>query len=128
MGEMVRLHAKDGHTLDAYAVQPGVPATAGLVIVQEIFGVNAHIREVADRYADDGFVTIAPAIFDRIEPGVELGNEDADRQRAMALLSKFDIEKAVDDIAARWSGSRTSDALRVVLACWATAWAARWHG
>jgi carboxymethylenebutenolidase len=100
MGEMVRLHAKDGHTLDAYAVQPGVPVTAGLVIVQEIFGVNAHIREVAERYAEDGFVIIAPAIFDRIEPGVELGNDDADRQRAMALLSKFDIEKAVDDIAA----------------------------
>jgi carboxymethylenebutenolidase len=100
MGEMVQLHAKDGHTLDAYAVQPGVPVTAGLVIVQEIFGVNAHIREVAERYADDGFVTIAPAIFDRIEPGVELGNGDADRQRAMALLTKFDIEKAVEDIAA----------------------------
>jgi carboxymethylenebutenolidase len=100
MGEMVQLHAKDGHTLDAYAVQPGVPVTAGLVIVQEIFGVNAHIREVAERYADDGFVTIAPAIFDRIEPGVELGNGDADRQRAMALLTKFDIEKAMEDIAA----------------------------
>lgn len=100
MGEMVRLHAKDGHTLDAYAVQPGVPVTAGLVIVQEIFGVNAHIREVAERYADDGFVTIAPAIFDRIEPGVELGDSGEDRQRAMALLAKFDIEKAVDDIAA----------------------------
>jgi carboxymethylenebutenolidase len=100
MGELVRLHAKDGHTLDAYTVQPGAPATAGLVIVQEIFGVNAHIRAVAERYAEDGFVTIAPAIFDRIEPGVDLGNGDTDRQRAMALLSKFDIEKAVDDIAA----------------------------
>lgn len=100
MGEIVRLHAKDGHTLDAYAVQPGVPVTAGLVIVQEIFGVNAHIREVAERYAEDGFVTIAPAIFDRIEPGVELGNGDTDRQRAMALLARFEIEKAVDDIAA----------------------------
>jgi carboxymethylenebutenolidase len=100
MGEMVQLHAKDGHTLGAYAVQPGAPATAGLVIVQEIFGVNAHIREVAERYAEDGFVTIAPAIFDRIEPGVELGSGDEDRQRAMALLGKFDMEKAVDDIAA----------------------------
>jgi carboxymethylenebutenolidase len=100
MGEMVQLHAKDGHTLDAYAIQPGAPTTAGLVIVQEIFGVNAHIREVAERYAEDGFVTIAPAIFDRLEPGLELGNGDADRQRAMALLTKFDMEKAVDDIAA----------------------------
>ncbi len=100
MGEMVQLHAKDGHTLDAYAIQPGAPTTAGLVIVQEIFGVNAHIREVAERYAEDDFVTIAPAIFDRIEPGVELDNGDADRQRAMALLTKFDMESAVDDIAA----------------------------
>jgi carboxymethylenebutenolidase len=100
MGEIVRLHAKDGHTFDAYAAQPGVPTTAGLVIVQEIFGVNAHIRGVAERYAEDGFVTIAPALFDRIEPGVELGDEGEDRQRAMALLQKFNIETAVDDIAA----------------------------
>jgi carboxymethylenebutenolidase len=100
MGEIVRLHAKDGHTLDAYAAQPGVPATAGLVIVQEIFGVSAHIRSVADRYADDGFVTIAPALFDRIERDVDLKDEGEDRQRGVALLSKFDIDKAVDDIAA----------------------------
>jgi carboxymethylenebutenolidase len=100
MSEMVRLHAKDGHTLDAYAVQPGVPATAGLVVVQEIFGVNAHIRAVAEGYADNGFVTIAPALFDRLEPGVELNYDDAGRQRAMQLAGKFDSERAVDDIAA----------------------------
>jgi carboxymethylenebutenolidase len=100
MGEMVRLHAKDGHTLDAYAVQPGVPTTAGLVIVQEIFGVNAHIRDVAEGYAEDGFVTIAPALFDRIEPGVDLEYSDADMQRGRQLAGKFDPERAVDDIAA----------------------------
>jgi carboxymethylenebutenolidase len=100
MGEMVRLHAKDGHTLDAYAVQPGVPTTAGLVIVQEIFGVNAHIRAVADRYAEEGFVTIAPALFDRVEPGVELSYEPYDMQRAMQLAGKVDHGKAVEDIAA----------------------------
>jgi carboxymethylenebutenolidase len=100
MGEMVRLHAKDGHTLDAYAVQPGVPATAGLVIVQEIFGVNAHIRAVAERYADDGFITIAPALFDRVERGVDMGYEGADVQRGMQLAGKFDPERAMDDIAA----------------------------
>jgi carboxymethylenebutenolidase len=100
MGEIVRLHAKDGHTLDAYAAQPGVPTTAGLVIVQEVFGVNAHIRSVADQYADYGFVTIAPALFDRMEHGVDLKDEGEDRQRAMALSSKFDMDKAVEDIAA----------------------------
>jgi carboxymethylenebutenolidase len=100
MAEIVQLHAKDGHTLDAYVEQPGEPTTAGLVIVQEIFGVNAHIRGVAERYAEDGFVTIAPALFDRVERGVELGDTGEDRQRAMALLQKFKIETAVDDIAA----------------------------
>ncbi len=100
MGEIVRLHAKDGHTLDAYAAQPGVPTTAGLVIVQEIFGVNAHIRGVADQFADAGFVTIAPALFDRLEHGVDLTDEGRDRERAMGLLSKFNIDKAVEDIAA----------------------------
>ncbi len=100
MAEIVQLHAKDGHTLDAYVAQAGVPTTAGLVIVQEIFGVNAHIRGVAERYAEDGFVTIAPAIFDRIERGVELSDEGEGRQRAMALLQKFKIDTAVDDIAA----------------------------
>lgn len=100
MGEIVRLHAKDGHSLDAYAAQPGMPATAGLVIVQEIFGVNQHIRSVADAYANDGYVTIAPALFDRLEHDVELKDEGADRKHAVVLLGKFDIDKAVDDIAA----------------------------
>jgi carboxymethylenebutenolidase len=100
MGEMVQLRAKDGHELDAYVVQPGVPAKGGLVIVQEIHGVNAHIRAMADRYADDGFVVVAPALFDRIERGVELRGSGEDMQRAMDLLKSFDIEKGVDDVAA----------------------------
>ena len=100
MGEMVQLRAKDGHELDAYVVQPGVPAKGGLVIVQEIHGVDAHIRAVADRYADDGFVVVAPALFDRIERGVELRGSGEDMERAMDLLKSFDIEKGVDDVAA----------------------------
>jgi carboxymethylenebutenolidase len=100
MAEMVQLRAKDGHELDAYVVQPGVPAKGGLVIVQEIHGVNAHIRAVADRYADDGFVVVAPALFDRIERGVELRGSGEDMERAMDLLKSFDIEKGVDDVAA----------------------------
>jgi carboxymethylenebutenolidase len=100
MAEMVQLRAKDGHVLDAYVVQPGVPAKGGLVIVQEIHGVNAHIRAVADRYADDGFVVVAPALFDRIERGVELRGSGEDMERAMDLLKSFDIEKGVDDVAA----------------------------
>jgi carboxymethylenebutenolidase len=73
MSETVKLTAQDGNKLDAYVARPeGVPI-AGLVVIQEIFGVNKAIRSVADRYAKDGFLAIAPAIFDRIEPNVELG-------------------------------------------------------
>jgi len=101
MGEIVQLRAKDGHVLEAYVVQPGVPARGGLVIVQEIFGVNAHIRAVADRFAsDDGFVVVAPALFDRIERHVDLGGDGEDMQRAMSLLKSFDIETGVHDVAA----------------------------
>ena len=100
MSEIVQLHAKDGHTLDAYAAQPGVTARGGLVIVQEIYGVNAHIRAVAERYAEDGYVTDAPALFDRIELGLELGYGEQEKQRAMQLAGKFDLDKGVMDIAA----------------------------
>jgi carboxymethylenebutenolidase len=100
MGEIVHLHAKDGHTLDAYVAQPGETWQGGVVIVQEIFGVNAHIRSVTDSYADAGYIAIAPALFDRLERGVELKDEGEDRERAMALLSKFDLDNAVEDIAA----------------------------
>jgi carboxymethylenebutenolidase len=100
MGGTVRLQATDGHQLDAYIVQPGVSATAGLVIVQEIFGVNQHIRAVADRYADEGFVVIAPALFDRIERGVDLSYGPEDTQRAMGMLKDFSMDRAVDDMAA----------------------------
>ena len=72
MSEYVTLTALDGHKLGAYVARPAGDPIAGLVVVQEIFGVNAHIRSVADGYAKDGFLTIAPALFDRIQPGIEL--------------------------------------------------------
>jgi carboxymethylenebutenolidase len=71
-----------------------------LVVVQEVFGVNAHIRSVADGYARDGFLAVAPALFDRIEPGIELSYEGADMQTAMSLIPKLDIDKALADVQA----------------------------
>lgn len=98
MSETVKLHASDGHELDAYVARPTGTPIGGLVVVQEIFGVNQHIRNVADSYAKDGFVAIAPAIFDRVEKHVELTYEGQDMQRAVALMQKLDIEKALLDV------------------------------
>lgn len=100
MGENVRLKASDGHDLDAYVARPSGNPVAGLVVIQEAFGVNRHIRSVADGYANDGFLCIAPAMFDRIERGVELGYEGAERQKGIDLSRKVDLDKAVLDVAA----------------------------
>ena len=73
MGDWVKVKAEDGHELGAYVATPAKQPIGALVVVQEIFGVNAHIRGVADGYARDGFLVIAPALFDRIERDLELG-------------------------------------------------------
>jgi carboxymethylenebutenolidase len=100
MSESVTLRAADRHSFSAYVAHPEGEPIAGLVVVQEIFGVNAHIRSVADGWARDGFFAVAPALFDRIQPGIELGYDPAGMQTAMSIFPKFDIDKAVLDIAA----------------------------
>jgi carboxymethylenebutenolidase len=96
---MTRLTAADGHELDAYEVHPD-GAAASIVIVQEIFGVNAHIRSVVDRYAEFGYRAIAPALFDRTERGVELGYDDAGRTRGIELAIPLAWDPAMLDVAA----------------------------
>src|SRR5580692_582009 len=100
MSEYVTMMAADGFELGAYVARPAGEAIGGLVVVQEIFGVNAHIRSVADGYAKDGFLAVAPALFDRIERGVELGYEGADAQKARSFIPKLDVDKALLDVAA----------------------------
>lgn len=100
MSEFVKLRAADDHELGAYVALPAGEPIAALVVVQEIFGVNAHIRSVADGYAKDGFLCVSPALFDRIEPGIELGYEGEDVQTARSMIPKLDFAKAVEDIQA----------------------------
>ena len=75
MGKMIELKAADGHTLSAYRADPAGKPRGGIVVIQEIFGVNSHIRSVADGFARDGYRVLAPALFDRVERGVEMGYE-----------------------------------------------------
>ena len=100
MGTTLTLTSSDGFTLSAYRADPTTPARGGVVVVQEIFGVNSHIRSVVDRFAALGYVAIAPALFDRLEPGFETGYTAADMPRAMQALQTVDKEKALLDIAA----------------------------
>jgi carboxymethylenebutenolidase len=97
MGQWMKLRAADGLELSAWEARPEGEPIAGLVVVQEIFGVNAHIRSVTDGWARDGFLAVAPALFDRIEPGVDLTYEGADMQRAASFIPRLDVEKALLD-------------------------------
>lgn len=100
MGETINLTAEDGHTLSAYRVRPSGTPRGGLVVIQEIFGVNAHIRSVADGFAADGYVSVAPALFDRVERGYETGYDQADIERGRATRGKLAVEDAVKDVRA----------------------------
>jgi carboxymethylenebutenolidase len=100
MSETVKLTAKDGNELDAYVAKPEGEPIAGLVVIQEIFGVNQQIRNVADSYAKQGFLVAAPAIFDRFEKNVDLGYEGDDLKKAYELYQKLDPAKAAEDVAA----------------------------
>jgi len=100
LSEFVTLTSLDGHQLSAYVARPEGDPIGGLVVVQEIFGVNQHIRSVADGYARDGFLAVAPALFDRIERGIELGYEGVDAQRARSFIPKLDVDKAPADTVA----------------------------
>ncbi|HMH48976.1 MAG TPA: dienelactone hydrolase family protein [Candidatus Acidoferrum sp.] len=97
MGEKLTLHAEDGHKLSAYRATPAGTPRGGLVIVQEIFGVNAHIRRVCDGFAAEGYVALAPALFDRVEPGYETGYGQDDIERGRNVRQKLGWDLMVTD-------------------------------
>lgn len=118
MGDKIRLTAADGFVLDAYVARPvGVPR-GGMVVVQEIFGVNAHIRSVADRYAAEGYVAIAPALFDRVEQGFEVGYAGTDMDRARAMIPLMNRNMALLDIAAAIAHVAQAGKVGLVGYCW----------
>lgn len=123
MGTSVQLKSADGFAFDAYVAQPAQTAKAAVVVLQEIFGVNDHIRKVADGYAQAGYLAIAPATFARAKTGVELGYTPDDMNAGFALKTAIenlpvpgvmaDIQAAVDYAAAQTHGK-----VGVVGYCW----------
>jgi carboxymethylenebutenolidase len=119
MSNSINLTAEDGHTLSAY-VAGEQKSAAALVIIQEIFGVNAHIRSVADAYAAEGFFTVAPALFDRIQARNELDYSPASIELGRGLATRLEPELVLKDIAAAVSYARaqtTSGKVGVVGYC-----------
>lgn len=121
----IELTAADGHVLSAYAVGPA-DAERALVVVQEIFGVNRHMRRVCDDFAAQGYAVVCPALFDRTERSVELGYEAADVARGRDLRGTIDAGKTVLDILAAAAALPRGARRGIVGYCWGGTVA--WHG
>jgi carboxymethylenebutenolidase len=123
MGQSIQLKAHDGFVCSAYLAIPKVPVRGAVVVVQEIFGVNSHIRAVAESYALAGFLAIAPAMFDRVKKGVELGYSSEDMSEGRALKAQAealaapgvmaDLQAAVD-----YASSNAKGKVAMVGYCW----------
>jgi carboxymethylenebutenolidase len=99
VGQTIQLQAADGHMLDAYRADPPISAKGGIVVVQEAFGVNEHIRAVCDDYATRGYCALAPAIYDRQERNAAFGYDEASLARARALRANIRYDQVMLDAA-----------------------------
>ena len=118
MGEFTTLMARDGHEFNAWLAGPGSAARGAIVIAQEIFGVNHHIRGVADRFAADGYLTIAPCLFDRIRRGIELGYSEKDTQEGRGYRLQIPKEKTLLDLGASVNVIKHAGRVAVIGYCW----------
>lgn len=118
MGEKIKLTAKDGVTIGAYCARPSGKPRGGLVVLQEIFGVNHHIRNVADGFAKDGYLAIAPALFDRVAPDTELGYSPDDMKAGMEIRGRTKLEDTLKDIEAAVAAASEAGRVGVVGYCW----------
>ena len=101
MTDNISIKSEDGFELGCYRSAPEGSAKAVVVVIQEIFGVNSHIREVADRYAENGYTTFAPKLFDRIGLDIELGYSDADMAKGIDLaFNQLDLSMVIADVRA----------------------------
>jgi carboxymethylenebutenolidase len=118
MGEFTTIMARDGHEFQAWlAAAPGRPRGA-LLVIQEIFGVNSHIRAVTDRFAAEGYTAIAPSLFDRVRRGIELGYTPADMQEGSGYVKQLDPEATRRDLAAALAVVKHSGRAGAVGYCW----------
>src|SRR6202158_5336095 len=106
-GQCVDIAAADGGTFKGYLTIPASGSGPGILLLQEIFGVNSSMREVADYYAEEGYVVLAPDLFWRLEPGIELGYSEADFNKAFGYYQRFDANQSI---------KAAADALKVLRA------------
>ncbi|HKI64990.1 MAG TPA: dienelactone hydrolase family protein, partial [Burkholderiales bacterium] len=126
MGKMIELTAADDHKLAAYRADPAGAPRGAIVVIQEIFGVNSHIRSVADGYAADGYLALAPAMYDRVQRGYETGYTPPDIEAGRAIMQKLDWKQTLIDVSAAIEAVKSAGKVGIVGYCWggAVTWVA----
>jgi carboxymethylenebutenolidase len=118
VGKTIELKASDGHALQAYVAEPAGKPRGAVVVVQEIFGVNSHIRSVADGYAAEGYLAIAPAMFDRVQRGYDTGYTPPEIQAGVEIMKKLDMGNAIKDVQAAIDHVKPAGKVGIVGYCW----------
>ena len=118
MGRMLELAAADGFRLSAYRADPAGRPRGGLVVTQEIFGINSHIRSVCDGFAADGYLAVAPALYDRYHRGFEVGYTPEDIAKGRELKMKAQIDAALKDVSAARDVAAAAGKVGIVGYCW----------
>jgi carboxymethylenebutenolidase len=118
MGKMIELTASDGHKLAAYRADPAGKPRGGIVVIQEIFGVNSHIKQVADGYAADGYLAVAPAMFDRVQKNVDLGYTPEDIAKGREIRGKVTNDMALKDAEAAVKAASSAGKVGIIGYCW----------
>lgn len=118
MGKHITIPTSGTQCIGAYVAEaPGKPK-GGIVVIQEIFGVNAHVRSVVDRFAAAGYTAIAPAFFDHLETGVELDYTEKGMNEGKQLVSELGLDRAVEDVASAADAIASAGKIGTVGYCW----------
>jgi carboxymethylenebutenolidase len=118
MGKIIDLTASDGHKLSAYRAEPAGKPKGALIVAMEIFGVNSHIRSIADGYAAAGYLAIAPALFDRVQPGYEAGYSQEEIQTGVGFIQKINLDDTMKDVSAALGNVSPAGKVGIVGYCW----------
>ncbi|HWI29611.1 MAG TPA: dienelactone hydrolase family protein [Stellaceae bacterium] len=118
MGQNITLTAKDGHKFAVYRADPSGRPKGALVVIQEIFGVNHHMRNVTDSFAREGYVAVCPALFDRVEPGIELGYDQKSIESGRDIRAKVPLDGTLADLQAVIDYAKQFGKVGAVGYCW----------
>lgn len=118
MGQQINLPTGGTQCIGAYLATPQGKPKGGIVVIQEIFGVNAHMRRVVEGFAEHGYTAIAPAFFDHLETGVELGYDEDGYARGKQLVGELGLDRAVQDVASAAEAIASAGNIGTVGYCW----------